>query len=142
MEDLKSLILGILGGLIVLIIAKAYNAYRKKSIKEDIDFLEYEKKHLAEMKRSSIEMNRSSFKAIFSLFLIIGIANLISKLIAFINVEKLSEVSSFITLIIWGIFVSLCIIFWRRYDNLKNYKEAIIKIDRKLSKLNNKLKNN
>lgn len=139
MEDVKTLFIGVLGGLMVLGIAKAYKLYRHKSVQEDIKFLEFEKKHLGEMKRSSVEMNRSSFRAIFALFLFVGLANLIPRIFDFINAEALSGLSSLVTLIIWAMFVGLCIKFWRRYENLKNFKEAMDKLDKKIEKLRGKL---
>lgn len=139
MEDLKTLLIGVLGGLMVLGIAKAYKSYRHKSVQEDIKFLEFEKKHLGEMKKSSVEMNRSSFRAIFALFLFIGLANLTPRLFDLINAEALSGLSSLVTIIIWAMFIGLCIKFWRRYENLKNFKEAMDKLDEKIEKLRGKL---
>lgn len=139
MEDVRTLFIGVLGGLMVLGIAKAYKLYLHKSVLEDIKFLEFEKKHLSEMKRSSVEMNRSSFRAIFALFLFIGLANLIPRIFSFINAEALSGLSSFLTMNIWAMFVVLCIKFWRRYENLKNFKEAMDRLDQKLEKLRGKL---
>lgn len=139
MEDVRTLFIGVLGGLIVLGIAKAYKLYRHKSIQEDIKFLEFEKMHLGEMKRSSVEMNRSSFRAIFALFLFIGLANLTPRIFGFINAEALSGLASFLTMIIWAVFVGLCIKFWRRYENLKEFKESMDKFDEKLEKLRGKL---
>ncbi|TPW23754.1 hypothetical protein FH712_07405 [Marinobacter nauticus] len=139
MEDLKTLFIGVLGGLMVLGIAKAYKSYRHKSVQEDIKFLEFEKKHLGEMKKSSVEMNRSSFRAIFALFLFIGLANLTPQIFDLINAEALSGLSSLVTMIIWAMFIGLCIKFWRRYENLKNFKEAMEKLDEKIEKLRGKL---
>ncbi|MQX53468.1 hypothetical protein [Alcanivorax sediminis] len=139
MEDIKTLFIGVLGGLMVLGIAKAYKSYRNKSVQEDIKFLEFEKKHLGEMKKSSVEMNRSSFRAIFALFLFIGLANLTPRFFDLINVEALSGLSSLVTMIIWAMFIGLCIKFWRRYENLKNFKEAMDKLDDKIEKLRGKL---
>lgn len=139
MEDVKTLFIGVLGGLMVLGIAKAYKSYRHKSVQEDIKFLEFEKKHLGEMKRSSVEMNRSSFRAIFALFLFIGLANQTPLIFDLINAEALSGLSSLVTMIIWAMFIGLCIKFWRRYENLKNFKEAMDKLDEKIEKLRGKL---
>lgn len=141
MEDLKSLMIGIIGGLIVIGMSKLYKAYRKKSILEDIEFLEYEKRHLEEMKRSSVEMNRSSFRSVFALFLLIGIANLAQIVFSLINVEVLAGLFDFLTLAIWATFVGLCIKLWRRYDNLKNYNEAIAIMNERLVKLQRRIHN-
>lgn len=142
MEDFKALLLGIIGGIIVLGLARAYRGYRRKSIQDDIKFLEFEKQHLEEMKRSSVEMNRSSFRAIFALFLFIGLANLLPKFLIFVDSEAFNLISSIMTLVIWSLFVGLCIKFWRRYDNLKNYKDATHKMNKKLEMLQSKLQNN
>ena len=139
MEDWKNLLIGIIGGLIVLGISQIYNIYKKKSIKSDIEFLEFEKKHLEEMKRSSIEMNRSSFRAIFAIFMFIGLANVIPNSFALTNINAFIVAGSFLEVFLWAIIMWLSIGFWRRYDNLKNYKEAIEKIDKKVIKLQDKL---
>jgi hypothetical protein len=139
MEDLRSLFIGVLGGLIVLGIVKTYNLYKIKSIREDIKFLEFEKNHLSEMKRSGVEMNRISFRAIFALFFLMGLANLTPKLFTLADAEAAPGISLLITMIIWAIFIGLCIKFWRRYDNLKNFKDTISRIDTKLENLRDKL---
>ncbi|EIJ35285.1 hypothetical protein [Thiothrix nivea] len=139
MEDWKNLLIGIIGGLVVLGISKVYNAYRKKSIKSDIEFLEFEKKHLEEMKRSSVEMNRSSFRAIFAIFMFIGLANLIPHLFSLTGISVFVMAGSFLEVFLWGCVIWLSIGFWRRYDNLKNYKEAVERMDEKLVKLQEKL---
>jgi len=139
MSDIKSLIIGIIGGLIVLGISNAYKHYKKKTIREDIQFLEFEKQHLGEMKKSSVEMNRSSFRAIFFLFLLMGVANLIPELILQVSNNALNGLSSFISMIVWGLFTALAIKFWRRYGNLKNFKEANKRMEEKLDKLKSKL---
>lgn len=141
MDDIKTLIIGVIGGLLVLLISKAINSYRLKSLKDDINFLELEKRHLEEMKRSSIEMNRSAFRSIFSLLFFIGLANFIPRVLLLINAPAFNVIADYLTALIWGLFVFLSLKFWQRYDNLKNYKAAINKIEEKLEKLNNKIKN-
>jgi hypothetical protein len=139
MEDLKSLLIGIVGGLIVLALSKLYRGYRRRSIQDDIRFLEFERQHLEEMKRSSIEMNRSSFRAIFIIFLLIGLANLLPKFLSVVNAEALSGFSTLLTLVIWSVFVGLCFKYWRRYENLKNFRDATRKMNEKLQSLQDKL---
>ena len=139
MDDLRSLVIGIVGGLIVVILVWAFRAYRRKSIADDIAFLEFEKEHLEAMKRSGVEMSRSSFRAIFTLLFIFGLTNLIPRLISHVGEGLLTSVSSFLSLTLWALFVALCYRFWQRYDNLKNYKAAIARIDAKLQKLQTQL---
>ena len=139
MEDLKSLLIGILGGLIVLAVSKFYKAYRVKKIRDDISLLEYERSHLEEMKRSSVEMNRSAFRSIFAMLSLMGFAKLSDPILAFINGRVGLDANTVFSIIIWGMFFTLSVKMWQRYDNLKNYKDAIGKMDTKLSKLQQKL---
>ena len=140
MDDLKSLLLGVIGGLIVLGIVKIYRAYKRSSLKTDIEFIEFEKKHLEAMKKSSVEMNRSSFRAIFLVFILIGLANLIPAFIEFVQIDDLStRFPKLINAFIWATAIGICFKFHSRYDNLKNYNAALEKFDRKLEKLNEKL---
>lgn len=134
-SDIRSLLIGIVGGLIVLAIVKIFKTYQRKSIKDDIEMLEYEKEHLAEMKNSSVEMSRSSFRSIFMLFIFLGSANLIPSLFTLTNLS----IGSFMSVVLWGMMIALSVRFWRRYDNLKNYKDAVEKIDKKLTSLREKL---
>lgn len=101
MEDLRTLVTGVAGGLIVLVIAGGFRAYRRKSISEDIKFLEYEKSHLEAMKRSSVEMNRSSFRTVFFLLFLLGLANLMPKLFSYLPAGAMSSLGSLLTLFIW-----------------------------------------
>jgi hypothetical protein len=139
MDDLRSLFIGVLGGLIVWLIIWTIKRYLKKSLLNDIELLEFEKEHLQAMKRSSVEMNRSSFRAVFALFLIFGIASITPHIFSFISPNALSSLSSFFSVVFWGMFIGVSAKLWQRYDNLKNYKEAVIKIDVKLAKLQSKL---
>jgi len=138
-EDLKSLAIGILGGLMVLGIAKAYVSYRNRSICSEIRNIELERDHLEAMKKSSVEMNRSSFKALFFLLMLIGIANILPTLTSRIEGELAKDLTYFIKLVVWGVFTALCYTCWKRYTNLKNYKSALEEFEKKLEKLNNKL---
>ncbi len=139
MEDLKTLALGIFGGLIVLLIAAAFRKFRIKTINDDIEFLEFEKNHLAEMKRSSVEMNRSSFRALFALLFILGLANLIFVIYFVADTVALKTSAAFLTIVVWTVFIGLSLKAWRRYENLKNYKEAVNNLEKRIDKLKNKL---
>lgn len=139
MEDLRTLVIGIIGGLLVIGISKLYKAFRKKSLREDIEFIEYEKNHLAEMKRSSVEMNRSSFRAIFAVLMFVGIANLIPYIQSFWEGVILQRSGNLLGLLSWTMVVVLSLNFWRRYDKLKNFKEATEKMNDKLGKLKTRL---
>lgn len=139
MEDLRTLVIGVIGGLLVIVISKLYKAFRKKNLREDIEFIEYEKKHLAEMKRSSVEMNRSSFRAIFAVLMFVGIANLIPSIQSFFLGGILQKTGNLLGFLSWTMVVVLSLNFWRRYDKLKNFKEATEKMNDKLEKLKTRL---
>jgi len=139
MEDLRTLTIGIFGGLIVLLIATAFKKFRIKTINDDIEFLEFEKKHLAEMKRSSVEMNRSSFRALFALLFLLGLANLIFVIYFIADTDTLKTTAAFLSIMVWAVFIGLSLKVWRRYENLKSYKEAVKKLEERIERLKNKL---
>jgi hypothetical protein len=142
MEDFKSLLIGIVGGLIVLLIAKLFRAYQRKSILQDIEILEFEKKHLEDMKRSSVEMNRSSFRALFAVLMFVALANLIPMMFNFSKMIFSLNIPELFSFFLWAFVFALSAKFWRRYDDLKNFKEATQRIDDKLSKLRAKVDGN
>lgn len=138
MEDLKSLVIGVFGGLIVIGLSKLFRAYRKRTLRDDIEFAEYERNHLAEMKRSSVEMNRSSFRALFGVLMFIALANLLPRAINLIGLGAMSKMGDLMALFLWAMVLGLAVKFWRRCDKLKNYKEATAKLDEKLEVLRSK----
>jgi len=141
MEDLKALVVGVFGGLIVIGLSKLLRAYRKRSLRDDIEFAEYEKNHLAEMKKSSVEMNRSSFRALFAVLMLMALANLLPRALDLIGLGAMSKMGDLMALFLWAMVVGLAAKFWRRYDKLKNYKEATAKLDEKLELLKAKYEN-
>ncbi|CCN33712.1 membrane hypothetical protein [Vibrio nigripulchritudo SO65] len=129
--DLKSLLMGILGTVIVMVATAAYKKTRAKALRDDIDLIDFEIEHLGKIRKSSVEMSRSSFKGIFAMFFLFGLVNLIPiafELIGFGNYLRISQVAS---LILWFTFVLLAYRLWKRYDNLKNYQEAIAQLESK-----------
>jgi len=140
MENVNSLAIGVAGGLIVLGVQKVWRIYHRKSIKDDIELLGLERKHLEEMKRSSVEMNRSAFRSIFLLFAVVCLANIFPLFITAVNQETSFGISIMLTLVFWAAALGLSLKFFKRYDNLKNFSEAIKKIDVKLERLNQKIK--
>ncbi len=90
------------------------------------------------MKRSSVEMNRSSFRAIFVVLLFVGFANLIPYIQSFAGAVVPFNLFKILGVALWVLVIALSLTFWRRYDNLKNFKEATAKMDDKLEKLRSK----
>ena len=141
MDDLKALAIGVLGGLIVFGLLKIFRAYRKTTLRDDIEFAEYEKNHLAQMKRSSVEMNRSSFRALFAVLMFIVLANLVPLSFDVVGIGVISKIGEWAAIFLWAIALGLSIKLWRRYENLKNFKEATAKLEKKIEKLRSKYEN-
>jgi uncharacterized YccA/Bax inhibitor family protein len=110
-------------------------------LRDDIEFAEYEKRHLAEMKRSNVEMNRSSFRALFAVLSFIALANLVPSFFSTVSIPLISEAGEIVGAILWAMVLILAIKFWRRYDNLKNFQEATAKLEEKIEQLKCKYEN-
>ncbi|MGY6405585.1 hypothetical protein, partial [Vibrio parahaemolyticus] len=78
MDDLKSLLIGIIGTLIVMLGVHFFKSQRRKSLKEDVELIELELQVLEKMKRSSVEMNRASFRGLYALLFLFGSTNLVT----------------------------------------------------------------
>lgn len=139
MDQLNNLVFSVIGGLITVGIIKIFHAYRKKSIRDDLEIIELEKTVLEGMKKSSVEMNRNSFRAIFFVFTLISLANVISHSGQIINSTKLVNFTELITSILWLLAAATSIKLWKRYNNLKDFKEACGRMDQKIEKLKVKL---
>ncbi|MGF1792930.1 hypothetical protein L4D21_20240 [Photobacterium profundum] len=138
--DLKSLLIGILGTVIVMAFVAAYKKTRAKSLKDDIDLIDFEIEHLGKIRKSSVEMSRSSFKGIFSLFFLFGLANLIPNVFDLAGLGNLLHIPQITSLILWAAFVGVAYRWWKRYENLKNYQEAIVEFEKKRLVKESKLK--
>jgi hypothetical protein len=141
MDDLRSIAVGVIAGLIVIGLSRVFRAYRKRVLRDDIEFAEYEKRHLAEMKRSNVEMNRSSFRALFAVLSFIALANLVPSFFSTVSIPLISEAGEIVGAILWAMVLILAIKFWRRYDNLKNFQEATAKLEEKIEQLKCKYEN-
>ncbi len=95
MNDLRSLLIGIVGSFIVLGINRIYRAHKIKNIRMDIENLEFEKNRLEVMSKSSVKMNMLSFKAIFALMALIGLANLVPTFFEFLQEPDLTDFSTY-----------------------------------------------
>ncbi|HIF9075833.1 TPA: hypothetical protein ACX6NV_000664 [Photobacterium damselae] len=129
--DVKSLFIGILGTVIVMVIVAVYKKSRAKSLKEDIELIDFEIEHLGKIRKSSVEMSRSSFKGIFAMFFLFGLANLIPISFDLSGLGNIYQIPQFASLILWSMFSGVAYRWWKRYDNLKNYQEAIGQLESK-----------
>jgi len=90
------------------------------------------------MKRSSVEMNRSFFRLLFLVLILIGLANAIPTLFELVGFsERVAKFSS-VTLWVFVIGTSLKSLIY--FTHLKNYKEYKDKVEMKIEKLQLKLK--
>lgn len=141
MDDLRALIIGIIGAFIVLGIQRVYRKYQLKSINQDIEVLEMEKNHLEAMKASSVEMSRSAYKSVFIIFSLISVGELASSLIEIV-VNDNKTISNIIALAVWSSVLGLSLKFTKRYHNLGNYERSIEQMEEKLHVLKEKAKKN
>ena len=128
----------VIGGVITVVLIKGFTYFHQKTIRDDIKFLELEKEHMAEMKRSSISMNRSSFRAVFLVLFLIGVANVVPNLFKLADFSE--KTSLFLSMSLWMLAAAVSLKFFRRYGHLKDYKEYIKNTDQRLEKLNSKVK--
>ncbi|WP_028470016.1 hypothetical protein [Neptunomonas japonica] len=137
-EDFKNLSIGILGGAIVLVGHGYYKRLKRSNILSDIEMLTYEKEHLEGMKRSSVQMSRSSFRAIFAVFMMFSAAELVPHFAEFVN-SRGASYHSLLCVFIWAGAGGISYKYFRRFNDLKSMKAAFARIDGKLEKLNSKL---
>ncbi|HIF9315815.1 hypothetical protein [Photobacterium damselae] len=129
--DVKSLFIGILGTVIVMVAVAVYKKSRAKSLKDDIELIDFEIEHLGKIRKSSVEMSRSSFKGIFAIFFLFGLANLIPIAFDFSGLGNIYQIPQFVSLVLWSASVGVAYRWWKRYDNLKNYQEVIGQLESK-----------
>lgn len=134
MEEIKSLLIGIVGTLIVMAGVRFIKARRRKMLKGDIELIEFELDSLRKMKRSSVEMNRASFRGVFALLLIFSVANVISHSLDWLNIPMLRDFKYILVIGTWGASTGVAWIWWQRYGNLKNYLEAVKRLQSKKEK--------
>lgn len=140
MTDVKSFILGVVASLAAVLIVKCLSRYNRYSLKQDIETLELERKCLEEMKRSSVEMNRNSFKCLFLLLSLMALAQLVP-LFSQLVFKNDRSIETFVSLVIWGIVCGGSLYLWKRYEKLKNYKASITKLDNRIEQKKQKLYN-
>ncbi|EGR2554648.1 hypothetical protein DX887_02545 [Vibrio alginolyticus] len=138
--DIKSIFIGILSSLIVVVAVALYKRSRVKSLKDDIELIDFEIEQLGKIRKSSVEMSRSSFKGIFALFFLFGLANLIPIAFDLAGLSNVLHIPQIASLTLWSAFVGVAYRWWKRYENLKNYKEAIAQLESKRLVKESKLK--
>ena len=141
MDQLSLINLGyaVLGALIVNWLTKSSQMLGMYGVQFDIRSASSERRQLDGIKQSDSEMYRYSFHAFCTLSLLFGAANLLPRMIDFINSGAQSEFSNSIEMFMWMLVVGQSMRYWRLYNDLKNPDQAIKKLDEKLEKLQSKL---
>jgi Cu/Ag efflux pump CusA len=138
---LFSLAMSVIGGLITLWIVYIYNKNRQAKLRTDREYLLIEKEVLQSMQKSSVQLNRISFRSVFAILVIFAFGFSVQ---AF---EKLLYQSTPMNIafrvIELGTFV-ICMFTaarcHKRYDHLKDMKSALDGLDKKIEKIDSKLK--
>ncbi|GHZ35620.1 membrane protein [Vibrio cholerae] len=133
-EDLKNLLIGIIGTLIVTWGSKFFKNQHRKSLEDDISLIDLELKALENMKRSSIEMSRVSFRGLYTLLFLFGLANIITLVFDWLGYPSLVHLRYILLVVIWFLFTTTALMWWKRYDNLKNYADAVKRLENKKAK--------
>jgi len=139
MEDLRALFIGVLGGLVTYCVVGFVKRYSKKSALLDIELLEAEKKHLGLVEGSELEMIRSSFRSLFLLLTLLGVACVSPYMLSFVYPAGEHGVNLVLSVIFWSVFTGASIKVFLRHNDLSNYEIAIDRIDRKLTKMKGNL---
>lgn len=139
---LEGIIIGVAGSLIaagiILLASKYYKKFQKSRMLSDIEMLTYEKEHLEEMKRSSVQMSRSSFRAIFAVLIMFSIGGGVPHFAEFLHSEG-TAFYSLLSVFVWSSAGGVSYKYFRRFNDLNSMKSALARIDGKLEKLNSKL---
>lgn len=130
-NDIKELIIGIVGSIIIWFGTSFIKSIRKKSLKDDIEMIDLELEILERMKRSSVEMNRASFRGLYGLFFLFGLLNAIPAAFDWLNIPALFHIEHLIILTLWATFSGIAFIWWQRHDNLKHYSKAVERLEEK-----------
>ncbi|MES3006734.1 MAG: hypothetical protein V4751_03085 [Pseudomonadota bacterium] len=137
MEEIESLLIGIVGAFIVLGLQKAYRRYERNSTKQDIENIEFELNQLELMKASRLEMERSAFQSIFVVLTFIATAELASIFTQIVTTEQVL-ITQWISFTCWVMAVTVGVKFWKRYYSLKYFEKVKERMEGKLEKLRNK----
>lgn len=126
-------ILGLLISGLWALLVHSFKWYRRRQIKNEIRDLQFERKHLEEIKRSPTALIRSSFRGVFFILACLAILGGITPLTLLFNLPKELMLGIQGGLSIGIILISGSMI--KRYTDLANYQKSIEIIDKKITEL-------
>jgi cadmium resistance protein CadD (predicted permease) len=134
--DLKSLILGIIGGLLVLGIQRYWSNRSTKSLKRRIEEKEAYKARLDNLARSDRALLITGFQGVFGAIAAVCAAMIVQFVLVFAHRELLM---TFAYVLIWLLPIIACIAAIRLLDDIRHHPESLERIERQITALKNKL---
>ncbi|MCX9458386.1 hypothetical protein IG604_21925 [Vibrio cholerae] len=125
MDDAKSLIIGVIGGIITIVFVFIFKKIRAKSLKNDIEILELEIKTLEKMKKSSIEMNRVLFRGIYALLFLFGLINSIERFFDNLQAATFDTWQLIFSVGLWSTFTYVAYIWWKRTGMFSEFNKSV-----------------
>lgn len=132
-QDIRALIIGVLGSIIVLIIAYGFKRIRKSYINGQVVDLESDKKFIEKVQHSIFNLNRIFFAATSLIFVFIGLANILPLLLS--RLQLSINIVFFVEFILWLSVMALSFAMFRLFYILKDPKRSVAKIEAKILKL-------
>jgi nucleoside recognition membrane protein YjiH len=121
------------------------NRRKLKKYEQKLNMLAWEKKHLTEVRNSSVALNRAVYSDIFYLLLFLSLGlglPTVGSVVASMN-PLFDPVVKFLlpfSVPVWGASLTIAIQNIKKFDNLSNYAKAIDKLDMKISSVGEKIK--
>lgn len=137
--NFENLIIGVAGGLAVILIQWIWRQNKRSSLQESLQYLEWEKQYFNEILKSSVALNRNSFRSIFYILLFIGIANIISVVFRNANDIYIKYIGEALEMTAWSVVVFRSWKLFKLYSSFKNHKDTLEYMDNKIQSIRKNL---
>jgi hypothetical protein len=134
--DFKSLLIGILGGLLVLGIQRYWSNRSIKSLKRRIEENEAYKARLDNLARSDRALLITGFQAVFGILAFICCITAIQFSLLFGQNVLLNTL---VYVLLWSLPILLCIGMFKTFQDIHDHPQSLERIEKKLTDLKNKL---
>jgi hypothetical protein len=134
--DLKSLLLGIIGGLLVLGIQRYWSNRSMKSLKRRIEEKEAYKARLDNLARSDRALLITGVQAVLAVLACICGIVVIQFLLLLRHIEFLNTL---VFVLLWLLPILLCMGIVKMLEDIQNHPQSLERIEKKTTKLKNKL---